>query len=528
MTTNYGTHLSQGTPQTERANERQVKNNAGGYVYGLDPFARLQRFLIMGVDSATYYVGQTKLIRENAQCAEECLKIDGKRVVDMVVEISQSGRAPKNDPALFILAMAAGVGNPETQAYALANLPKVARIGTHLFHFAEFVENFRGWGRALRRAVGNWYNDKELGDVVNQLLKYQQRDGWSNRDLFRLAHPKTTDPARQDVYNWVAKQGKVEVEHPRIRAFMEAMATEDKKKVISLITEHNLSREMIPTQFLKDPDVLRIMLPKMPMGALVRNLANLSAAGLTQGGSPEAKLIVEKLSDENALRKARIHPVGLLNALRIYQQGSNLHNSWTVNQTIANAIEMAFNKSFAYVEPANKNFLLGVDVSGSMGSQWGGVGKAMPALTARDVAAVMAMATMRTEPWTQIMAFNRGFIELKEITKQSTFAQVVATMSGMGFDATDCALPMLYALEKKIPVDAFCVYTDNETWAGRMQPMEALKKYRKDMNLPNAKLIVTGVTATDFTIADPLDGGALDVVGFDASAPAIISDFVRD
>ena len=32
---------------------------------------------------------------------------------------------------------------------------------------------------------------------------------------------------------------------------------------------------------------------------------------------------------------------------------------------------------------------------------------------------------------------------------------------------TDCAQPMLYAKRKKLAVDVFIVYTDNETWAGR-------------------------------------------------------------
>jgi len=30
-------------------------------------------------------------------------------------------------------------------------LPKVARTGTHLFTFADYVQQFRGWGRGRRR-----------------------------------------------------------------------------------------------------------------------------------------------------------------------------------------------------------------------------------------------------------------------------------------------------------------------------------------------------------------------------------------
>ena len=51
----------------------------------------------------------------------------------------------------------------ESAALALAALPQVARTGTHLFLFAEYVEQFRGWGRGLRRAVASWYVDKGRG-----------------------------------------------------------------------------------------------------------------------------------------------------------------------------------------------------------------------------------------------------------------------------------------------------------------------------------------------------------------------------
>ena len=70
------------------------------------------------------------------------------------MRVSREGRAPKNDPALFALALAAGLGDEATRKAALEALPQVARTGTHLFQFASFVEGFRGWGRSLRRAVG--------------------------------------------------------------------------------------------------------------------------------------------------------------------------------------------------------------------------------------------------------------------------------------------------------------------------------------------------------------------------------------
>ena len=44
----------------------------------------------------------------------------------------------------------------------------------------------------------------------------------------------------------------------------------------------------------------------------------------------------------------------------------------------------------------------------------------------------------------------------------------------------------------------------------------------------NAKLVVCGVTATNFTIADPNDPGMLDVVGFDSAVPMLIDQFSKE
>jgi len=177
-----------------------------------------------------------------------------------------------------------------------------------------------------------------------------------------------------------------------------------------------------------------------------------------------------------------------------------------------------------------------LDVSGSMGSPFGG-----STLSCRDATAAMALVTMATEPKTHVVGFTSGSrggyqawnysrhssaITPLDISPKKSLRQAIATISGLDFGGTDCALPMLYALEKGLEVDVFSVYTDNETYAGSVHPMQALRDYRKKTGI-NAKLIVVGMTATSFTIADPLDGGAMDVVGFSSDAPAIMADFAR-
>src|SRR5262249_6344822 len=153
-------------------------------------WVRLERFLVLGTEGGSYYASERALTREGAEAVERCVRADGRRAVERIVAVSDGGRAPKNDPAIFALALAAKLGDFETRRAALAALPRVCRTGTHLMHFAEFVQAFGGWGRGTRTAVARWYNDKPAGKLAYQLVKYQSRDGWSNRDLLRLAHPK--------------------------------------------------------------------------------------------------------------------------------------------------------------------------------------------------------------------------------------------------------------------------------------------------------------------------------------------------
>jgi 60 kDa SS-A/Ro ribonucleoprotein len=94
------------------------------------------------------------------------------------------------------------------------------------------------------------------------------------------------------------------------------------------------------------------------------------------------------------------------------------------------------------------------------------------------------------------------------------------------FGATDASLAITYALEKKLPVDTFIVITDNEVNSG-VHPSAKLNEFRKKIN-PKAKLVVMGMATNGFTIADPKDSGMLDVVGFDASVPVVVGNFMRD
>ena len=258
------------------------------------------------------------------------------------------------------------------------------------------------------------------------------------------------------------------------------------------------------------------------MTALIRNLATLTRIGLVSPGSDAARKVVAEVTDENRLRKARVHPIAVLSALRTYAQGHGERggNTWTPVPAVVDALDAAFYTSFAGITPTGKRWLLALDVSGSMG---GGLIAGVPGLTPRAASAAMALITAGTEAQHRFMAFSTQFVPLA-VSPRQRLDDVLKTVSGLPFSGTDCALPMVWALKNRVEADVFVVYTDSETWAGSIQPVQALRQYRDKMGIP-AKLIVCGMVSNQFTIADPDDGGMLDVVGFDSAAPTVMSDF---
>ena len=187
---------------------------------------------------------------------------------------------------------------------------------------------------------------------------------------------------------------------------------------------------------------------------------------------------------------------------------------------MVDALDTAFTLAFDNAQATGKRWLLALDVSGSMSM---GTIAGVPGITPRVGSAAMALVALRTETSVETVAFSHEMVRL-DLSKQRRLDDVVKAVSNLPFGGTDCALPMLWAAKNRVPVDTFVVYTDSETWFGKIHPVQALREYRDRMGIP-AQLIVVGMVSNGFTIADPNDRGMLDVAGFDAAAPEVMREF---
>lgn len=514
------------TPQHRKADSRQVPNSAGGFTFQITDAERLRRFLVLGAEG-TYYARD--LAVKNAEVVLRMAEQDHAGLRAAILDVSLRGAAPKQNPTLFALAVACSHGTDTDKAAALELLLSVARTGTHLFLFARYVQQFRGWGRGLRRAVSGWYIGRESDQLAYQVVKYRQREGWSHRDLLRKAHPVTSDPALRATFDWIAHGSTGDHTPALIEGFLKVQAKP--QKAAKHVAKYGLSWEMLPDEALSDPAVWEALLDNgMPQTALMRQLPRLTRLGLLPSMGGRTSEVARQLTDPERLRKARVHPINVLVAQRTYAAGRSARGAgeWTPNRKIVDALDAAFYAAFGAVEPAGKRTMLALDVSGSMTAPIAN----MP-LSCREASAALALVQMATEPETEVVGFTGGgggswFDALTplSISPRQRLDDAIRLVSGLPFCGTDCALPMTHALKVGLEVDTFVIYTDNETWAGSIHPHQALRQYRERMGIP-ARLIVVGMTSTGFSIADPSDAGMLDVAGFDSAVPSLISEFSR-
>ncbi len=243
-----------------------VRNNAGGLSWAVDDMARLRRFLCLGSEGGTYYVKERTLGKQNAEAILRLIASGkGELVVQEIAQVSVEGRAAKQDPTIFALALCARSDDMATKKAAYEALNKVCRIPTHLFSFVEFCQNLSegtGWGRAHRRAISEWYNTKNHKDLAMAVTKYQSRNGWSHRDLFRLSHIEPANVGVSCVCKYIVKglgvsreafAQSADEEVCKTLTFLEAVEaakTADEAMVVKLIRENGLVREHVPTNHL--------------------------------------------------------------------------------------------------------------------------------------------------------------------------------------------------------------------------------------------------------------------------------------
>lgn len=526
-------------PLPGREND-MIQNANCAYVFRVSKWHNALRWLILGGASGTYYASQHKITIDNAKVLQDCIDEDGVRLVNLITKISLSGRAANQDASIFALALCVTSKDDKTKKAALDALPKVCRMSTDLYKFVDNVMTLNGhrWNRSLRRAIANWYNNKSADQVAYQVVKYVSRivhegclsSRWSHKDLIILSHPKPASETHNNIYKYILNKispnetgiGIIDAIYEIRQLSADEMTSSDKDRIIRLIDQYNIPHEVIPNNLKGQKWLWEALVPKMPLGALMRNLPKITSVGVFDN-SILTDIVVNRLTSVDELCRARIHPIGIFKAMLGYQNGSNKNLQWAPNRKIVDALDEAFYLSFKNVDTVDDDIIIGLDMSGSMCSQ---TVLGIDYITAAQAAGAMVLSTLASAPNARVLVFSDRAAEI-DISNRQRLSDAMNIVHRFAGGSTNIAAPLQYAIDKKLTAKAFIIITDNETNVYADHPIELLKKYRKMMNIPDAKLVVIALTGTRGSVADPQDINTLDVVGLDTATPKIVNAFIR-
>jgi 60 kDa SS-A/Ro ribonucleoprotein len=534
MTYSFYTDKATATPQSEPIPEREssmIQGKSGGFMFDGGIWTMVRRCLILGTATDQYYSTKTELTGEFVTTLKQAIAEDPKRVADEILYASD-GHAVNNHAPIFALVLLSMGDKPEAKKAFRDIFQQVIRTGSHFHEWMSYTKQLRGIGRVVREAAIAWLTRDDVKWLAYQMLKYQQRMGFSFRDELRLFKPKARGLAQEYLYKWVV--GKV----PPVVSSNGDFHLESKAPTVQLdwydwlkchpdqgiraVSEGGLTHEMVAPICKMDVNVWQALFEQMPIGALLRNLGSLTEIGVIKFDAFANLTHIEKvLTDSERLKKGRIHPIDVLKALKTYQSGGALGKSsktWQKVDRVVDILEKALALSFETLEPTGKVFLHAVDISGSM--SW--ASNSSTGLTSAEIAATMALATAKAEKNYIIRGFSTSFIDLGIIASDS-FMSACKKTSDKNFGGTDASVAYDWAIANKVHVDVFCFWTDSESWAGSKHPSQSLAEYRRKVN-PKAKAVYTTIASNQITLVDPKDPYSYDFGGFDPSIPKAIQE----
>lgn len=534
---------------------------------------QVTRFLLLGRVGSVYSASTPKsspsvtttTTAEISLCIESVIANgQGQQLLD---EVGRSRFTVSRTATAYVLAVCSVSTDEKIMAAALDVLPSVCPTSKDLLAFVhareslcKTLKNASGWGRALRRAVRRWYEDKSPMDLAlkcaNRLLV---QDGWTHRDVLRLAHINSRDIGTAVVIRYLTHG----FERAEKDFGSEKEATADVLQFLSdfqlfgkpdqdlftaiLIEKHSFSFESVPSGLKKSHEVLQSVIPKLSLEQLLLHLRWFGKLGFLSSRSVLLPVIVERMMNADEFAVSQVHPIVVYTVLMKFEapegkiaavftkkdgsistakpRQSALTKPKSPSQlAVTNALKILMATTFKHFPVTGKRYLIAVDVRNPMSHRklFG-----CRQVTAAHAAAIIIRPVIAVESSVTLVAFGAKDLSLIDIKAGMSEADITSRMRETPMGPVDCAKPMLWAKQMKWPYDVFMIFTDYQIDVVDVKPSDALRQYRQEMNLPRARVVIFALSLGKHEPVD--DGpGVLYVYGMNHRAPNVVREFIAD
>lgn len=433
-------------------------NEAGGLAYRLGPRHALAQMAATGCLSNTYYADADAQIDAVVGLVEQ---VDAPFLARLAVYARQRALM-KDMPAALLLAL-----SRRDRALFARVFPRVIDNGRMLRTFFSLLRGGRlgrkSLSHALQKAVQDWLN----GASVGTLLGASVGNAPSLRDVLRLARPTPRDDARRALFGWLTDAA-VEKWAPataddlpgEVRDLLAYRRAESAAEQVALLGRNRFRWDLL-ADAARGPEVWKAVARQMGPQALRMNLNTLRRHGVFDDAGTVA-YVAGRIADAEEVRRSRQFPYQFFAAYLNADEG--------LPAALRDALEAAAEAACANVPALPGPVVVGLDVSGSMGSAISGTRGRTQASKVRcvDAAAVFAAAVLRRNPRSVVIPFDTS-AHVADVSPDEGILALARRLSAYGGGGTDCSLPLSEAAGGRFRDRRFagCVLlSDNESWVG--------------------------------------------------------------
>lgn len=490
------------TPKADTVNE------AGGLAYNLSPKHALAQYAVTGCLNRTFYADATDQLDKVLALTND---VDADFVAKTTVYARRSGHM-KDMPALLLAVLS--VRDKDLFAHVF---PLVIDNGKMLRNFVQIMRSGvvgrKSLGSLPKRLVREWFENREPEQIFKQSIGQSP----SIADILKMVHPKPEGVERESLYGYFIGREIDADKLPQIVKDFERYKNGDLAEMpdvpFQMLTALPLGKEEWTSIARKAPWQMTRM-----------NLNTFQRHGVFADESV-VKIVADRLSDPQAVKRSRVFPYQLLSAYRAAEANNGIPRD--ITEALQDAMEIATEN----VPQIDGKVYIFPDISGSMQSPATGYRKGSTSrVTCLDIASLVAATLLRKNPTAEVIPFSDDVVKARLNPRDSlmTNAKILASLPSGG---TNCSAPMKELNRRKATGDLVIYISDNESWMDSNRSWNSGTATMKEWNTfrsrnPNASLVCIDIQPNAHTQAQERRD-ILNVGGFSDQVFSVVSEFVR-
>ena len=483
-----------------------ARNAEQAPAYAFGPRHQLAQMAATGCQSRTFYADAEQQLDQVLALTQT---LEPAFIAKTAIYGRQSGYM-KDMPALLAVSLAV-----RDVALLSTVFSRVVDNGKMLRNFVQILRSGavgrKSLGSRPKKLVQHWL----LTATEKQLLNAAVGNTPSLADVVKMVHPKPAEAWRAAWFAWLIGRPFDEAALPPITQAFERFKRAAAKGEAAEVPE--VPFQMLTALALTSAQWAQIA--RQGSWQMVRQSLNTFARHGVFDLPGMTEVVAAKLSDAQAVAKARVMPYQLLSAFKAAGDA--------VPAQVREALQDAMELSLANVPALAGRVVVCPDVSGSMSSAvTGHRGSATSSVRCIDVAALVAAAVLRKNPQARVLPFEQDVVKLQLNARDSvmTNAQALAKIGGGG---TNCSAPLAQLNRERAAVDVVILVSDNESWvdANRRGATQTLREWEllKQRN-PKARLVCIDIQPTATTQAAERHD-ILNVGGFSDAVFTMVANF---